>query len=200
MVPNIRDQGCQEQSGNFLVCVDEGNDIGRTSGVRRNRFESLATQSQRSWPDLQAAFVEVLRQVMPLAPEQDRYRAPATWGYAGLAIRGRLENAEWFAYGIVAPVPDHPFRFDSHARTGTVVFEIRAYGWGRAPLEGVQGGRTVSAQATAYTVLARLTLTYPNCPADWVLDSVCMYPQAISVEIPESHIVHSDPAVVRPPW
>jgi hypothetical protein len=137
---------------------------------------------------------------MPLATEQDRYRTPATWGYAGLAIRGRLEGAEWVAYGIVAPVPDNPFQYNPDTRAATVMFELRAYGWSWAPLEGAQGGRLVSAQATAYTALARIEMSYPACPDWWALDSVCMYPHSVSVEIPMFHIVQSDPAVTRRPW
>jgi hypothetical protein len=200
VVSNIRDQGCKQQSEDRIRCEIEGNDTGRTSGVRRDRFEALAAQSRQSWPDLQAAFVEVFRQVMPLAPEQDRHREPATWGYAGLAIRGRLEGAEWFAYGIIAPVPGSPLEYNRDTRVATVVFEIRAYGWSRAPLEGVQGGRLVSAQATAYAVMARVEMSYPDCPAWWTLDSVCMYPNQILVRIPISHVVQSDPAVTRGPW
>jgi hypothetical protein len=200
MAANIRDQGCRQQNDIRTACVVEGNDTGRTSGVRLDRFRDLAAASERSWPDLQHAFVGVFRQVMPLAPEQDRYRIPATWGYAGLAIRGQLEGTEWFAYGIIAPVPDHPLRFASGTRTATVTFDLRAYGWARAPLEGVQGNRTIFVQATGYSTLARLTMTYPACPAWWTLDSVCMYPQSVSLEIPESHIVQSDPAVTRRPW
>jgi hypothetical protein len=200
LIRNIREQGCRQQNEIGTVCLTEGNDTGRTSGIRRDRFESLAAASQQSWPDLQAAFVDVFRQVMPLAPEQDRYRSPATWGYAGLAIRGQLGDAEWFAYGIVAPIEGRPFEYNAGERRGTVTFEIRAYGWARAPLEGVQGNRTIFVQATGYSTLARLTMTYPACPAWWTLDSVCMYPQSVSLEIPESHIVQSDPAVTRRPW
>jgi hypothetical protein len=200
LVPNIRDQGCRRQNENRTRCDAEGNDTGRTSGVRLDRFRDLAAASGRSWPDLQHAFVEVFRQVMPLAPEQDRYRTPATWGYAGLAIRGRLEGSDWFAYGIIAPVPGRSLHYNRDTRAGTVVFELRAYGWGRAPLEGVQGGRLVSAQATAYTALVRIEMSYPHCPDWWVLDSVCMYPHSVSVEIPLAYIVQSDPAVTGRPW
>lgn len=200
LIPNIRDQGCRQQNEIGTVCLTEGNDTGRTSGIRRDRFEALAAASQQSWPDLQAAFLDVFRQVMPLTPEQDRYRSPAIWGYAGLAIRGQLGDAEWFAYGVVAPIEGRPFEYNAVERRGTVTFEIRAYGWARAPLLGAQGNRTVLAQATAYRTLARLQMSYPACPPHWTLDSVCMYPEDVSVEIPGSHIVQSDPAVTRAPW
>jgi hypothetical protein len=196
LVPNILDQGCRQQNDVGTQCTVPGNDTAGTSGIRKDRIQQLADQSDDSWDALQQAFVEALRQVMPLAPEQDRFRNPAVYGFAGLVLRGvtnlPFPQTAWRSYGIVAPVPGNPITYDATLRKATIKFELRAYGWASTGASGP--GR---AHATAYATIGSLTMTYPDCPSYWSSppDQICSYPSSVQLEIPDSYVVLSDPAV-----
>lgn len=198
---NIIDQGCKQTDQTGTACLVPGNDTAQTSGVRRDRIQLLAQQSVQGWNQLQAAFVEALRQVMPLAPELDPYRTPTALGYAGLAISSAaapsIPNTRWRAYGIIAPVPGNPITFDSTTRTATIPFEIRAYGWA----VHVQQPQAPRAQATTYAGTGTVTLRYPNCPPRFppIPDSICQYPESVRVDVPASYLITGDPSVSWPP-
>lgn len=205
LVQNILNQGCRQQ-GWAGTCMTPGYDSGGTSGVRKDRIQQLAQQSSQSWDQLQAAFVDALRQVMPLAPEQDRYRTPAVWGFAGLRISSAasstIPNTQWTAYGIVSPVPERPILYDDTTRTATIRFEIRSYGWAAwtgAPQSG-PAAATSRAQATTYATVGTITMVYPDCPSYWQNppDQVCQYPESAQVEVPTGYLIVNDPAVQWP--
>lgn len=200
---NLLNQGCRQQDQIGTTCLVPGNDTAGTSGIRRDRIQQLASQSVQGWEQLQSAFVEALRQVMPLAPEQDRHRTPTTWGFAGLALSSAnpsmLPNVIWMAYGIVAPVPFAPIQFNATTRKAVIPFEVRAYGW--AVRTSAPSGAPVSrAQVTTYATTGTLTLTYPDCPSYWPNppDQICQYPDSVQVNIPERTAVLGDPAVMWP--
>lgn len=204
---NILDQGCQRQdSGTLIVfCTVPGNDTAGTSGIRRDRIQQLAAQSAQGWNELQAAFVDALGQVMPLAPEQDRFRSPAVWGFAGLAMSSAspstIPDTAWMSYGIITPVPNRPIVFIPFALMATIPFEIRTYGWAaRLSPAARPGALPVRAQATTYATAGTVTLVYPNCPPSWpnALDQICAYPQSAQVDIPEGSVLFGDPSVRWP--
>ena len=202
---NIIDQGCRQVDYTGTSCLVPGYDTAGTSGVRRDRIQQLASQSTQGWAQLQNAFVEVFRQVMPLAPEQDRYRTPAATGFAGLAISSQMTssipNTRWMAYGIIAPAPGNPITFSSTTRTAAIPFEVRAYGWAvHVPAAGNPGPESrVRAQATTYAAIGTVTLRYPNCTS-WPPppDQICQYPEQVQVDVPTTYLVTGDPSVSWP--
>lgn len=201
---NIIDQGCKQTNQTGTACLVPGNDTAKTSGVRRARIQLLAQQSSQGWSQLQTAFLDALRQVMPLAPELDPYRTPPAQGFAGLAISSAgassIPNTRWRAYGIVAPVPGNPITFNPTTRTATIPFEIRAYGWAAYTQQPGGGSQLqlleIRAQATTYASTGTITLTYPNCS---VPDEICQYPDSVRVDVPVSYLIAGDPAVSWPP-
>ena len=197
VVQNISSLGCRRQSEDGVRCVEPGPDRGLESGLRKSRIEQLARRSQDGWQALQEAFVEALRHVMPLSPEQDRVRAPAYTAFGGLVLRGVLHDASpgaiWVSYGVVAPIPRRPITYDSRTEEAAIPFELRAYAWAASD----PSGRTSRAQVTVYATPAEIRLTYPTCPDYWLSPppEICEYPSSVKVEIPESFAVSSDPPV-----
>jgi len=201
LIDNIMAQGCRQTDSSGYYCVVPGNDTSRTSGIRRDRIQTLASQSRSSWSALQNAFILALRQVMPLAPEYDRYRSRDVAGFGGIVlVSGAVSTVpytQWLSYGIVSPVQGSPITYDAYTRTAVIPFEVRAYGWASrtdAPLFGAGPARS-RAEVTAYGTDGTITLRYRSCSSP---DSICQYPQSVEIQTPAVRYVQSDPEVLWP--
>lgn len=204
LVTNIMEQGCRAQStGATKTCTTAGRDTAKTSGIRRDLIATAASQSAASWSNLQSYFWSTFSQVSPVGSEVDPYRTPAATGITPGVMDGTMTIATpgvpvtLRAYATIAPVPGKPITYDSTQKIARVPFEVRIYGWAQAT---ARSGLVTSAQATLWSTNGLVELTYPNCPAYWAPDEICMYPATVNITLPAYSILYNDPTVVRWPW
>lgn len=212
LVSNILDQGCKQQTPDYRDCAAPGNDLARTSGVRRDVFPQLAARSQMGFDQAQLEFVTLLSQVMPPAPERDQYRTPSFFGFGGLQFGGGSFGASvptrWRTYSHVHVSPTR-YVFeqvsgpDGSLLEARVYFDVVVYGWARPE---TQDGREARYrwQVSMWSRESVLYMRYPSCPDSYRgqpgYDSVCMYPEYVSVTVTPPTSVVGQHGVVMDPW
>lgn len=198
---NIYDQGCRRQSPNPpYSCQQGGNDTGKTSGIRKDRIQGIASRSQASWYDLQMAFRDALNQVAPVGFEWDAYRNPQNFGMATGVVDGNIAagtfSSPWRSYAIITPIQGKPITWDGTTNTARIPFEFRAYGWSYLD---ARTGRRTTAQVTLWATDGVIELVYPGaaeCPSYWQPDEICQYPKTVNVQVPSyATILFNDPTV-----
>jgi hypothetical protein len=202
---NIYDQGCKQQSPNPpYSCQVGGNDTSRTSGIRKDRIQGIASRSQISWYDLQMAFRDALLQVAPVGFEWDPYRDPSIYGMATGVVDGSISEgtftSPWRSYAIITPIQGKPITWDGTTGIARIPFEFRTYGWAYVD---TRTGRRVSSQVTIWATDGVIEFTYPSatdCPSYWQPDEICQYPKVVNVQVPAYATVLANEPAVRWAW
>jgi hypothetical protein len=207
---NILDQGCKQQTADFRGCAVSGNDWSGTSGIRKDRIQYFVNLSRLGWNQAQIAFRDVLLQVMPPAPEYNPYRTPAVLGYGGYEFGGTFAPTAggsgvrvpvlWRTYSHAYASNYRPWEFSpGPPASATIYFDFAVYSWAR-PATGNQREERWVWQVTMLSRESVIFLRYPDCPSNFTLDSVCNYPEYVSVSVSTPVYIISEPGVTLSPW
>jgi hypothetical protein len=206
---NILDQGCRQQTPDGWDCAVPGYDTSRTSGIRKDLLPPLVNQSRYGWGGALSSLVSALRNVMPPAIENDPYTVPfQIYGFGGAEFGGIFDapiRSRWRTYSHIRAANYRAWEWtpgnSDRPAEARIYFDLAVHSWARAET-GNAREQNILWQVTLLSEDSVIYLKYPHCERQpsFNLDSVCSYPEYVSITITPPVLITDDPGVVKDPW